>query len=90
MDRPHDERCPLGYRNAETEPDPRYRRLEHDRSPGLTFSRRGFLATTGLTLAGATLFACTGAGRKAPVITPSATASVLAAQTRWQIGRAHV
>jgi len=87
MTGPHDDPCPLGYRNAETEPDPTYRRLEHDRSPGLTFSRRGFFATSGLALAGATLFACTGGGRKAAVVTPSATASVVATPTRWPIKR---
>ena len=87
MSSPHEEQCPLGYHNAETEFDPTYRRLEHDRAPGLTFSRRGFLTTSGLALAGATLFACTGGGRKARVITPSASASVVAAQTRWPIKR---
>lgn len=87
MTGPHEDRCPLGYRSAEVEPDPTYRRLEHDRSPGLTFSRRGFLRTSGLALAGATLFACTGGERKLPVATPSATASVTATETRWPIKR---
>ncbi len=86
MDGPQD-RCPLGHRSAEVEPDPSYRRLEHDRSPGLTFSRRGFLTTSGLALAGATLFACTGGQRKVPVATPSVTASVVATETRWPIKR---
>ncbi|MGE5459064.1 MAG: alkaline phosphatase family protein, partial [Solirubrobacterales bacterium] len=87
MTGPHPDECPLGYRNAETEPDPAYRRLEHDRAPGLTFSRRGFLTASGLALAGATMFACTGGGRKAPVVTPSVTASVVATETRWPIKR---
>ncbi|GIV00719.1 MAG: hypothetical protein KatS3mg014_2334 [Actinomycetota bacterium] len=81
------DRCPLGHRSAEVEPDPSYRRLEHDRSPGLTFPRRGFLTTSGLALAGATLFACTGGKRKLPVATPSVTASVVATETRWPIKR---
>ena len=85
--RPAPRQCPLGYRNAETEPDPVYRRLEHDRAPGLTFSRRGFLHGSGLALAGATLYACTGGGRKAPVVTPIVTASVVATETRWPIKR---
>ncbi len=85
---PHEEQCPLGFRNPESEADPAYRRLEHDRAPGFTFSRRGFLTTSGLALAGATMVACTGGGRKAPVVTPSATATVTATETRWPIKRA--
>lgn len=60
-------------------------RPEHDRSP--SFSRRRFLQTSGFALAGATLYACTGAGRKAPVRSPTASASVAAADTRWPIKR---
>jgi len=33
------------------------------------------------------MFACTGGGRKNPVVTPSASASVVAADTRWPIKR---
>jgi phospholipase C len=62
-----------------------YRRPEHERSP--LFSRRRFLTTSGLALAGATLYACTGSGRKMPVVTPSATASAIAQDTRWPIKR---
>ncbi len=88
MTRPRDEEeRPLGFRNPEGETDPTYRRLEHDRSPGPTFSRRRFLATSGFALAGATLFACTGGERKAPVVAPTATASVAATPTRWPIKR---
>ena len=78
-----------------------YERLPHERSP--LFSRRRFLQTSALALAGATLYACTGGGRKASVVTPSASASVAAVETRWpikrviyvmlenrKIGRAHV
>ncbi len=64
---------------------PRYERPHHERSP--FFSRRSFLKTSGLTLAGATLYACTGGERKAPVLVPSATASVVATETRWPIKR---
>jgi phospholipase C len=65
----------------------RFERPDHDRSP--FFSRRRFLRTSGLALAGATMYACTGGGggRKNPVITPSATASVVAEETRWPIKR---
>jgi phospholipase C len=65
--------------------EPTYRRLEHDRVS--SFSRRRFLRSSGLALAGATLYACTGAGRKVPVVTPSATPSVVAQDTRWPIKR---
>ena len=51
------------------------------------FSRRRFLTTSGLALAGATLYACTGGGRKAPVVAPTATRSVTATDTRWPIKR---
>ena len=61
-------------------------RAEHEDSP--LFSRRSLLRTSGLALAGATLYACTGNGRKAPVLTPSATASVAATDTQWPIKRA--
>jgi phospholipase C len=62
-----------------------YERLPHDRSPW--FSRRSFLKTSAYALAGATLYACTGGGRKLPVTGPSATASVVATDTRWPIKR---
>ena len=62
-----------------------YERVPHG-EPSL-FSRRGFLRTSGLALAGATLYACTGAGRKVPVSSPSATVSVVAQETRWPIKR---
>ncbi|MCI0633145.1 MAG: hypothetical protein L0206_04405 [Actinobacteria bacterium] len=62
-----------------------YRRLEHERLP--LFSRRRFLRTSGLALAGATLYACTGGGRKLPVTGPTATASVVANETLWPIKR---
>jgi phospholipase C len=76
--------CP--YRSRQPiEPDPTYHRLEHERSP--LFSRRRFLKTSAYALAGATLYACTGGGRKVPVVTPSATASVVATDTRWPIKR---
>ncbi|HEY7659709.1 MAG TPA: alkaline phosphatase family protein [Actinomycetota bacterium] len=64
---------------------PSYRRLEHERSP--LFSRRSFLRTSGLALAGATLYACTGGGSKPLASGPSATASVVATDTRWPIKR---
>jgi phospholipase C len=49
-------------------------------------SRRGFLRNSALALAGATLYACTGGGRKpAPVASPSA--SVARRDTRWPIKR---
>ncbi len=70
---------------AVPEHPPRYERPHHERSP--FFSRRSFLKTSGLTLAGATLYACTGGERKAPVLVPSATASVVATETRWPIKR---
>ena len=64
-----------------------YERLDHERSP--FFSRRSFLRSSGLALAGATLYACTGGGRKVPVVSPSvsASASVAATETRWPIKR---
>jgi phospholipase C len=61
-----------------------YERPDHDRSP--FFSRRRFLRTSGLALAGATLYACTSGGRASPV-RPSVTASVVGTQTRWPIKR---
>jgi len=64
---------------------PGYQRPHHERSP--FFSRRSFLKTSGLTLAGATLYACTGGERKTPVLVPSASASVGATETRWPIKR---
>ncbi|MEW6059775.1 MAG: alkaline phosphatase family protein [Actinomycetota bacterium] len=80
MQGPHD---PDG--RHEIEAGAGYERPHHDRSP--LFSRRRFLKTSGLTIAGATLYACTGGGRKKPVVTPTATASVEAADTRWPIKR---
>jgi phospholipase C len=50
-------------------------------------TRRRFLTTSGLALAGATLYACTGGGRKDPVVSPTATRSVTATDTRWPIKR---
>ncbi|HEY2964989.1 MAG TPA: hypothetical protein VGJ99_01780, partial [Actinomycetota bacterium] len=50
-----------------------YERLGHDQSP--LFSRRSFLRTSAFALAGATMYACTGGGRKQPVVAPGATAS---------------
>ncbi len=64
---------------------PGSQRPDHDRSP--LFSRRRFLRTSGLALAGASLYACTGGGRKLPVAGPTATASVVSAGTRWPIKR---
>ncbi len=80
MQGPHD---PDGHHPAD--PHAPYRRLDHDRSPFL--SRRRFLRTSGLALAGATLYACTGGGRKTPVVAPTATRSVEAIDTRWPIKR---
>jgi phospholipase C len=60
-------------------------RHHHDRSP--FFSRRRFLTTSGLALAGATLYACTGGGRKSSVVAPTATRSVTSTDTRWPIKR---
>ncbi len=55
-----------------------------ERSP--LFSRRRFLRTSSLALAGATLYACTGGGRKVPV-TRTPTQAVEATDTRWPIKR---
>jgi phospholipase C len=74
------------HRHEEPEPDPGYERLPHDRTPFL--SRRRFLRGSGLALAGATLYACTGGGRKVPVAGPTASSSVAATDTRWPIKRA--
>jgi phospholipase C len=63
-----------------------YERAGHDDPP--LFSRRSFLRTSAFALAGASLYACTGGQRKAPVVAPSATASVVATDTRWPIKRA--
>lgn len=49
-------------------------------------SRRGFLRASALSLAGATLYACTGGGTKSPV-SISPTASVIATDTRWPVKR---
>ena len=62
-----------------------FERLGHDESP--LFSRRSFLRTSAFALAGATMVACTGGGRKQPVVAPTATASVVATDTRWPIKR---
>ena len=67
------------------DPAPGYERPHHGVSP--LFSRRTFLRTSGLALAGATLFACTGGGRKAPVAAPTATRAATATDTRWPIKR---
>ena len=58
-----------------------YERVPHDEPP---LFRAGVLQP--LALVGATLYACTGAGRKAPVASP-ATTSVVARETRWPIKR---
>jgi phospholipase C len=75
----------LPHRREEREPDPGYERLPHGHTPFL--SRRTFLRASGLSLAGATLYACTGGGRRQPVLGPTATGSVVAADTRWPIKR---
>jgi len=62
-----------------------HERPDHDRSS--LFSRRHFLKTSGLALAGATLYACTGGDRRKPVVTSTATTSVEAVNTRWPIKR---
>jgi phospholipase C len=64
-----------------------FHRHEHERSP--LFSRRRFLQTSSLALAGATLAACTGGngGRKERVSTPTATQTAVATETRWPIKR---
>ncbi|MGZ4108226.1 MAG: phospholipase C [Actinomycetota bacterium] len=49
-------------------------------------TRRRFLRNSALALAGATLYACTGGGRK-PTSTLTATASVVGEETRWPIKR---
>jgi phospholipase C len=49
-------------------------------------SRRGFLRASALSLAGATLYACTGGGSKI-TSSVSPTAAVTATQTRWPIKR---
>lgn len=80
MQGPHDPDA-----RPEIEPGAGYERPDHDRSP--FFSRRRFLRTSGLAIAGATLYACTGGGRKRPVVAPTATRAVEAADTRWPIKR---
>jgi phospholipase C len=67
------------------DPEAGYEHTDPDRSP--LFSRRRFLRTSGLAVAGATLYACTGGGRKKPVVTPTATRSVMSTDTRWPIKR---
>jgi phospholipase C len=81
VQRPPDTRHP----QDERESDSGYHRLPHDRTP--FFSRRSFLRRSGLAIAGATLYACTGGGRKVPVVAPTATGSVVATETRWPIKR---
>ncbi|HZP90542.1 MAG TPA: alkaline phosphatase family protein, partial [Actinomycetota bacterium] len=74
-------------------PSPRSRDPRNDPSghpaPGLSphqrTSRREFLRSSGLALAGATLYACTGGGRKVP--RTSSTPSVSSIDTRWPIKR---
>jgi phospholipase C len=50
-------------------------------------SRRRFLTRSGMVLAGATLYACTGGDRKAPVSVTTPTATAVATDTRWPIKR---
>jgi phospholipase C len=64
---------------------PGHERPAHRHPPFL--SRRRFLTTSGLAIAGATLYACTGGGRRNPVVTPTATRSITATDTRWPIKR---
>lgn len=62
-----------------------YERGNHGLSS--SFSRRRFLRTSGLAIAGATLYACTGGGRKEPVVSPTQTETVTSVDTRWPIKR---
>ena len=78
---PHDPTRP----SAEPARPERFTRPDHERSP--FFSRRRFLRGSGLALAGATMYACTGGGRKDPIVTPTTSASVVAQETRWPIKR---
>ncbi len=66
---------------------PGYERPVHVRRGGEALSRRAFLRRSGLALAGATLFACTGGGRKVAVSPTTPTAAVARADTRWPIKR---
>ena len=80
MHSPHDgsTRPATARRDGDERPDPR------DAS---SFSRRRFLKTSALAVAGAAVYACTGGGRKRPVVTPTATAAVTGTDTRWPIKR---
>ncbi|HSJ50288.1 MAG TPA: hypothetical protein VLA90_03245, partial [Actinomycetota bacterium] len=80
MERPHPPHEP-----RERDPEPGYERPVHDPVPPL--SRRTFLRRSGLAFAGATLYACTGGGRITPIVSPSATGSAVATDTRWPIKR---
>jgi len=78
---PHDDDA--GWEN---DPQAGNERSDHDDGSPF-FSRRRFLKTSGLAIAGATLYACTGGGRKNPVVAPTATGSVTSTDTRWPIKR---
>ncbi len=65
--------------------DPTWERSHHGPSP--LFSRRRFLRTTSLAIAGATLYACTGGRRKRPVASRTMTDAVTSIETRWPIKR---
>ncbi len=84
MPRPQEPQPPPDH-GAETHGARAYERSAHDRDP--RFSRRRFLRTSAFALAGATMYACTGGGRKVAVSSPSPTASATATDTRWPIKR---
>ncbi|MGH2590829.1 MAG: phospholipase C [Actinomycetota bacterium] len=65
----------------------RFERPAHDRPGGEALTRRAFVRRSALSLAGATLFACTGGGRMNALAPRTPTASVSAADTRWPIKR---
>ncbi|HET7868704.1 MAG TPA: alkaline phosphatase family protein, partial [Actinomycetota bacterium] len=69
----------------EIDPVARCERPDDERSP--FFSRRRFLRTSGLAIAGAALYSCTGGGRNRPVVTKTATRSITATDTRWPVKR---
>ncbi len=79
--------CPSG-RNGDRMPDPAHHR-EGFRDPAhpVPWTRRAFLRTGGLALAGATLYACTGGGRKIPVPSTGATSTPTTIPTRWPVKR---
>ena len=68
-------------------PEQRYERLAHERGLDTPFPRRRFLTNSALAMAGATLYACTGGGRKTPPTPTGASASVVATDTRFPIKR---